>query len=130
MATIDGNDGVIKIGSDVLAKVVSYSLTETAAVQRDDGMGEAWQGNKAGKKSWSARVEARFDDSDTAQEALTAGASGSAVFIPRGDTSGNKTKTGNFVVESVEENLNQDDRAMRSFSITGDGALSAGTVPA
>ena len=128
MSTIDGNDGVAKFGNDVMAKVTEFSVAESGNAQRTDGMGETHENPAIGKQKWTAKVSARFDDADAAQLACVVGAELAVTFIARGDVSGNVTRSGTAVIESVDWAANQDDRQTKSISLLGQGPLSVGVV--
>lgn len=130
MATVSGNDGAVKIGSTAVAKVQSFQIDREANMERDDGMGDAWQSQKAGKKRWSGTIEVLYDAADTGQDAIDVGDEGTGNFYPEGDSASNKYLTGNFVVARVGHTQNQDGRVTQSIAIEGQGALTEATVGA
>lgn len=128
MATVSGNEGIVKIGTTAVAKVQEFSITTEANVERDDGMSEAWQTAAVGKKRWTGTLTALYDAADAGQALVEEGDTGTGNFYPAGDGTGKKYYTGAFVVASVEHRQNQDDRVSLSISVTGNGALTRSTV--
>ena len=43
MATVSGNNGVVKIGSNQVAEVKSFDITETDNIIEDTGMGDSFK---------------------------------------------------------------------------------------
>lgn len=128
MATISGNNGEVKIGAVAVGKVTEFTIEESMATERDDAMGDAWVGNKGGKKSWSGSMTVRYDDADAGQDLVDIGDEGTGNFYPDGDSSGKVYKTGSIVVTGVTTRINQDDRSEQAISFIGDGALTEATV--
>lgn len=127
MSTVSGNDGVVKVGGSALAKVTAWTVTRNANMERDDGMGEAWQSDKAGKKRWTASITMLYDDGG---DALEVGEEGSATLYPAGTAVGKKYYSGNFVVSEVGHPQDQDSRVTQTIQVSGQGALSETTVAA
>lgn len=130
MATISGNDGVVKVGTTAIAKVTAFTLNMSANMERDDGMGEAWQSSKAGKKRWTGTINFRYDEADGGQDLVEVGDEGTGNFYPAGDAAGKKYWTGDFTVSEVSHNQDQDDRVSWSVTVEGRGALTEATVSA
>ena len=130
MATHTGVDGLIKIGSNAVAELRGYSYTETATVIDDTSQTDTWTTHLPGLKSWAGQAEAAWDETDTTgQGALTVGASVSLTFYPEGATTGDTTAAGTATVTSVGVSVpNGSGLVTRSFSFTGNGALTHGTA--
>lgn len=128
MATISGNDGAVKIGTTAVAKVLDFEITRQAQMERDDGMGEAWQSQKAGKKNWSGKMTVLYDEADAGQDLADVGDEGTGNFYPAGDTTGKKYLTGDFVVSEVVHTQSQDDRVRQTINVMGQGAMTESTV--
>jgi len=129
MATFDGNDGVVKVGSNTVTEVTDFSITENAETKDDTAMGDAWKTFKAGMKSWSVSITCHWDDTDTnGQEALTAGAEVTLNLYPEGATTGDDEMTGSAIITSVGVTMNKDGMVTRTFSAEGNGALTHGTA--
>ena len=128
MATFSGNDGVVKIGANALAEVKSFTLTETIETVEDTSMGDASRTHKTGLKSWSGSLECHFDDTDTAQGSLVAGASVTVNLQPEGDTTGDFLLTGTATITEVTHTNTIDNIVERTFSFVGNGDLTQTTV--
>ena len=128
MATFSGNDGVVKIGSNAVAEVKSFTLTETIETVEDTAMGDTSRTHKTGLKSWSGNLECHFDDTDTAQTSLTVGASVTLNLQPEGDTTGDFLLTGTATVTEVTHTNTIDNIIERTFSFAGNGDLTQTTV--
>lgn len=127
MATYIGKNGVVKVGTAV-AEVKDWSIETTSEMVTTTVMGNDWVGNKATQQSWSASFNAFWDKADPAQAALVVGATVALELQPEGDTSGLTELSGNCIVASVSRSASFDGLIEASFSVTGDGALTIGTV--
>ena len=128
MATITGNDGVVLIGSDVIAEVRSFSITETAEQIEDTVLGDTNRTYKAGMSEVSGTISCYFDDSDTnGQEAMDVGSSVSLVLRPEGTGTGlaNWSVTATILEASTEVNMNE--IVTRDFNWSASGSLTKAT---
>ena len=130
MATFKGNDGVVKIGSDTMAEVISFTVDETADVIEDTAMGDTARSYKASFTDFTATVETYFDDTDTAQQNVTAGDSVTLNLQMEGDTTGDHRLTGTAIVTSRSIAVNHDGINTATYSLQGTGGLTEDTVPA
>lgn len=128
MACISGNDGVVKVGANAVGKIVSFEVEETAETLDCTAMGDQWNTVTPGRNSWTASLTVRWQRSDAGQNALTVGASVAVLLYPEGDATGSAELSGNAVVTKVGVAVNKDDIVERSVELTGDGALTHGTV--
>ena len=104
MAVHTGSEGLVHIGTDLLGELKSWSVTENATMIDTTVM------------------------SDTAQTALTSGASVTLKFYFEGTASTDKYYTGTALVESIDRSGAADDIVNVSFSFRGTGALTLATV--
>ena len=128
MATFKGNDGVVLIGTDVMAEVISFSVDETAETIQDTVMGDAAHTYKASFKVFTATVETYFDDTDTAQQAVTAGDTVSLVLGMEGNTTGDHKLSGSAIVTSRSIGVSSDGINTATYSLQGTGGLTEGTI--
>lgn len=130
MATINGNDGIVKVGTNTIAEVQNFELNETAATIRTTAMGDTWETRSAGLNSWSGSLTCHLDDTDTSgQEALTVGAEVTLNLYPEGDTSGDEEYSGSAIITQVGTSQTFDNQTVqRSFSFEGNGALTKTSV--
>ena len=118
MATYDGNDGVVKAGSNAVAEVLSFSLTETSNMRDRAAIGDDWDVMSPGSKTGSGSVTCWYDDTDTdGQNALANGASVSLVLFPLGETTGRPQITVAAIINEVgREVQGRNQTTQRSFS--------------
>lgn len=130
MATIHGNEGIIKIGAGfaALGHIQSWSLDVRADVLEGYSMGEAWKSAKSGVRAWSGSVECYFDTADAGQGVISAGDTVSVNFYPAGEGAGNAYYSGTVVVTGAPVSAKKDDFVLQSFSFKGTGALSTGAL--
>jgi hypothetical protein len=127
MAAVVGNDGLVRVGTVAVAKITSFSFSESANTADDTSMGDAWEAHVAGKtrNSWTARIQALYDVSDTtAQGAMDIGASLAFEFRTHGIVSGSKYRAGTATVVDREQDSQQGAETVKvSFSVKGNGPL-------
>lgn len=129
MATHAGSEGTVKVGSNAIAEIRSYSLTETADTIEDTTMGDSSRTYLASLKSFSGSVDVFWDETDTTgQGALTAGASVTLNVYPEGATTGDTYYTGTAIVTGITVNGSFDGMVEASISVQGTGALTKGTA--
>jgi hypothetical protein len=128
MATFKGKDGVVKVGSNAIGEVRNFSIEETADTIEDTSMGDAARTYKDSLTSFTASVDALFDDTDTAQTAMTIGSEATFSFLPEGDSSGDYSMSGTGIVTGISRSQSYDGLVEISFSMQGSGALTIGTV--
>jgi len=129
MATFSGNDGVVKAGANNIGEVMSFTVNQNMEPIDDTSMGDVWRSHLAGLKTWDGTVETRWDDTDTAQEALTVGASVTLELYPEGTTAGDYKLSGTASITSISQTQSYDNTTvMRTFTFQGSGALTIGTA--
>lgn len=129
MANHVGNEGQVKIGSNAIAEIRGWSITETQATVDDTVMGDDWETHKTHHKSWTASANCLWDESDaTGQGACTIGASVTLNLYPEGSTSGDSYFTGTATVEKRGASGNHDGLVERTIEFKGNGPLTETTV--
>ena len=132
MATFKGSDGVVKAGAsgseNASGEIRSFSIEESADTIEDTAMGDTSRTYKDSLKTFTASIDALFDDTDTAQTAMTIGSSLSFLFQPEGSTSGDYQLSGTGIVTGISQSQAYDGLVEVSFSVQGSGALTRGTV--
>ena len=128
MATHTGSEGTIKIGSDTLGELRSFSLETTAETIEDTSMGDTSRTYKVGLKTFTGTASVFFDETDTAQTALVAGAEITLNVYPEGASSGDTYYTGSAIVTGRTINSSFDGMVEMELSFQGNGALSESTV--
>lgn len=129
MANYDGNDGKVKIGSNVVAEVQSFSLNESVNMRDTASLGSDWDTQKPGSKTGSGTVTCWYDDTDTdGQQALTVGAEVTLVLLPLGDASGRPEISATAVITEVgREVTGRNQTVQRTFSFHAN-EITHGTV--
>lgn len=129
MATHTGSEGTIKIGSDTLGEIRSYTLESTGEVIEDTSMGDSARSYKAGLTTFTGSLEVFFDETDTAQGNLDAGSSVTLEVYPEGaTTAGNTYYTGTAIVTGRTVTASFDGMVEMSISVQGSGGLTETTV--
>lgn len=128
MATHTGSEGTIKIGSDTLGELRSFSLESTAETIEDTSMGDTSRTYKVGLKTFTGTASVFFDETDTAQTALVAGAEITLNVYPEGASSGDTYYTGSAIVTGRTINSSFDGMVEAEISFQGSGALTESTV--
>jgi len=129
MATHKGSEGTVKVGSNAVAEIRSYSIEESADVLEDTSMGDAARTYKASLTSFSGSIDVYWDETDTSgQGALSIGSEVTLNFYPEGDTAGDTYYSGTAIVTGVSRSGSFDGMVEASISVQGTGALTETTV--
>lgn len=129
MATHTGSEGTVKVGSDAIAEIRSYTIDETADTLEDTTMGDTARTYKPSLTTFTGSLDVFWDETDTAgQGALTIGAEVTLNVYPEGDTAGDVYYTGTAIVTGVSRTASFDGLVEMSISVQGTGALSQSTV--
>lgn len=124
-----GNEGLVEIGTNQVAEVKTWSISEEAAIVEDIALGDAAAGAKSGTTRWSGSVVCHWDETDTTgQGALTVGAEVTINFKAEGDTIGDTYFTGSALVSRINRQGAQDEIVEAAFDFVGNGALTETTV--
>ncbi len=129
MATHTGSEGTVKVGSDAVAEIRSFSIEETADTIEDTSMGDTARTYKPSLTSFTGTIDVSWDEEDaTGQGALDIGTEVTLNFHPEGDTSGDTFYTGSAIVTGRTINSSFDGLVEMSISVQGNGALTESTV--
>ena len=129
MATHAGSEGTVKVGSDAIAEIRSFSIEETADTLEDTSMGDGARTYKPSLTSFSGSVDVFWDETDsTGQGALTIGAEVTLNLYPEGDTAGDTYLSGAAIVTGRSVSSSFDGLVEMSISVQGNGALTQTTV--
>jgi predicted secreted protein len=129
MATHTGSEGTVKVGSNAIAEIRSFSIEETADTLDDTTMGTIARTYKSSLTTFTGTIDVLWDETDaTGQGALTIGASVTLNLYPEGDTTGDVYLTGEAIVTGRSVNSTFDGLVEMSISVQGNGALSQTTV--
>ena len=129
MATHAGSEGTVKVGSDAIAEIRSFSIEETADTLEDTSMGDSARTYKPSLTSFSGSIDVFWDETDTAgQGGLTIGAEVTLNLYPEGDTTGDSYLSGSAIVTGRSVSSSFDGLVEMSISVQGNGALTTSTV--
>ena len=128
MATHTGSEGTVKIGSDTLGEIRSYTIESTGETIENSTMGLSARTYVAGLTTFTASFEVYFDETDTAQNSVDAGATITFSVYPEGDTAGDTYYTGSGIVTGRSITASFDGMVEMSLSVQGSGALTETTV--
>ena len=128
MATHHGKEGVVKAGGTAVGELTSFTLETTGDVVEDTALSDSTKSFVAGRTSFSGTLEMHFDETDSPQITLLAGASIAFILLPEGATSGDRSFTGTGIVTGMSVNNSMDAIISRTVTFQGTGALTIGTV--
>ena len=129
MATHKGSEGTVKVGSNAVAEIRSYSLEESADTLEDTSMGDSARTYKSSLTSFSGSLDVFWDETDVdGQGALSIGSEVTLNVYPEGDTTGDTYYTGSAIVTGVSRSAAFDGLGEASISVQGNGALTSTTV--
>jgi len=128
MATHTGSEGLIKVGTDTVGELRSFSLETTADTIESSNMGTTARTYKAGLTAWSGTASLFWDELDAGQLALVLGTEIVIKVYPEGATAGDKYYTGSAIVTAKSVSASFDGLVESSISFQGTGALSFSTA--
>ena len=128
MAVFTGKAGVVQTGSNSLAEVRSYSITQSGETTESTAMGDSAKTFESTLTEFSGSVDLFFDDTDTnGQVSLTIGSSFTLNLAPEGTGSGAFKLSGSAIVTEVTRTAAHDGLVEMTVSFQGTGALTIGT---
>jgi len=123
-----GSEGTIKVGTDTVGELRSYSLETTADTIESSNMGTTARTYKAGLTAWSGTASLFWDELDAGQTALALGTEITIKVYPEGATAGDKYYTGTAIVTAKSVSASFDGLVESEISFQGTGALSFSTA--
>jgi predicted secreted protein len=118
-----GSEGTIKVGTDTVGELRSYSLETTGATIETSNMGTTARTYKAGLTAWSGTASLFWDELDAGQIALVVGTEITIKVYPEGANSGDKFFSGAAIVTAKSVSASFDGLVESSISFTGNGVL-------
>lgn len=129
MANHKGSEGVVKVGSNTVAEVRDWSISETAETIDDTTMGDSARTRQVGLTSCSGSITAFWDETDTTgQGAMTVGSAITLNLYPEGETTGDSYATVSAIITEEGKSATMDGMVEATFSWEGNGAVTWGTV--
>ena len=123
MATHTGSEGTVKVGTDTVGELRSFSLETTGATIESSNMGTTARTYKAGLTAWSGTASLFWDETDAGQLALVLGTSVTIKVYPEGASTGDKYYSGSAIITAKSVSASFDGLVESSISFTGNGAL-------
>ena len=127
MAVHHGKEGEVVVGGSAVGELVSFTLETTGDVVESTKMADAAKTFIAGRTSFSGSLEMHFDEADSVQTQLTAGASITFKLLPEGSSTGDRKFEGESVITGMSVSQPLDGIVTRSVTFQGTGALTIGT---
>ena len=127
MAVLHRKEGEVTVGGSAVGELVSFTLETTGDVVESTKMADAAKTFIAGRTSFSGSLEMHFDEADSVQTQLTAGASITFKLLPEGSQTGDRKFEGESVITGMSVSQPLDGIVTRSVTFQGTGALTIGT---
>lgn len=129
MANHTGQSGLVKLGTDSVGSVTGFSIDTTGDVIESSNLGSTARTYMAGRTSFTASVDANFDEGDSSgQLALTVGSTVDLKLYPEGADSGDYYWSGSAIVTGESHSVTLDDLIKSSMTLQGTGVLTRTTV--
>ncbi len=134
MAVITGYNGSIRDTSgNAIGEITSFSLNLKLNNEQHTTFGDAWTKTTPTNKGWVVEGSGMYDPDDTYQAAIVTDVlTGDGKYViecrPEGNTTGDKNFTGTLSLADISIEASAEGVIAFSFSGTGDGACTEGTV--
>lgn len=119
-----GSEGSVKIGANAVGELRGWEVNHSNEPIEDTVLNDTDRTFQAGLNAWSGSATAWWDETDTAQIALTVGASVTLTFHPEGTGTGNENYTGTALVTAITRRAAIQGMVEVDFTFQGTGALS------
>ncbi len=130
MASYKGCEGSVKVGTDTVAEVRDWNLTETTEILDASALGSCAKVKKAGMTDGTGSITCLWDDTDTAgQGAMTNGAEVELNLYPKGATTGDRFVNFQAIITSVGVSGSYDGLVGQTFDYEATGAIVWGVAP-
>jgi len=129
MANHTGVSGIVKVGSNTVAELRSFTIDTTAELIEDTTLTDSSRTYQVGKKGATVSAECWWDETDTnGQIAMIEGSQVALNLYPEGADSGDYYYSGTWIMGSNSVSTPTDGIIEATFSATLTGALTRGTV--
>ena len=129
MANHTGSSGIVKVGTNTVAEVRSFTINTTAELLEDTTLTDTSKTYQVGKKGATASVECFWDETDTnGQIAIKEGEQVTLNLYPEGADSSDYYYSGTWIVTGNSVSIPTDGIIEATFDATLTGALTRGTV--
>tara|TARA_R100000697_G_scaffold92224_1_gene104038 strand:+ start:894 stop:1280 length:387 start_codon:yes stop_codon:yes gene_type:complete len=127
MAVHHGKEGEVVVGGSAVGELTNFTLETTGDVVESTKMADGAKSFVAGRTSFSGTLDMHFDEADSVQTQLTAGASVTFKLLPEGSQSGDRKFEGAGIITGMSVTQPLDGIVARSVTFQGTGALTIGT---
>ena len=129
MAVHKGSEGVVKMGANTEAEVVSFSVDETADTIESTALSNSARIYVSDLVGFSGTIDCHWDETDsTGQGAMTVGSSVTLNLYPEGSASSATYYTGTAIITSISRANAIGSIVSASFSFQGTNALTSATA--
>jgi|TARA_R110000822_G_scaffold3874_1_gene16508 hypothetical protein len=129
MATHTGSAGTVKVGSNAIAELKSWTLDQSQDTVETTKLGDTVKTYSATQSSSSGTMDCFWDETDSnGQVALAIGTTATLNLYPEGATSGDTFYSGSAIITSVGVSQSHDGIVERSFGFQITGAVTIATV--
>ena len=129
MSTHTGSAGTVKVGSNAIAELKSWTLDQSQDTVETTKLGDVVKTFSATQSSSSGTMDCFWDESDSnGQVALAIGTTATLNLYPEGATSGDTFYSGSAIITSVGVSQSHDGIVERSFGFQITGAVTIATV--
>ena len=129
MANHKGSEGTAKIGSNVIAEVKDWSISESAETIDDTTLGDTARTKTVGLTSASGSMTAFWDETDTTgQGAMTVGAEVALKLYPEGATTGDTFASLSAIITEKGVSTTLDGMVETSISFEANGVATWAAV--
>lgn len=130
MAVMAGVDGIVKVGTDTIGYIDTWSITRTQNTGEISQLGNRDQEYIPTDRNWSGSMSGSFDYADAAQKEIIdqlIGTGTPTILACTFVTNADLILSGNVIVTSVALGATHGDKVTLSINFQGTGALSAAT---
>ena len=127
MAVHHGKEGEVVVGGSAVGELTNFTLETTGDVVESTKIADGAKSFVAGRTSFSGTLDMHFDEADSVQTQLTAGASVTFKLLPEGSQSGDRKFEGAGIITGMSVTQPLDGIVARSVTFQGTGALTIGT---
>ena len=129
MATHTGSQGTVKVGSNAVAELKSWTLDQSQDTVETTKLGDTTKTFSITQSSSSGTMDCFWDETDSSgQGAMTIGATVTLNLYPEGATSGDTYYSGSAIINSVGVAQAHDGIVERAFGFQVSCAVTIATV--
>lgn len=129
MAKKSGRNGVVRVGGNVVANLISITWDETVEMIDATDMDSTVKDFEAGDATWTGEMEVHWNKADaTGQGALSPGVLASLEFMSEGVGTGlEQVTTTAYITRRGRSGITRSDMIKQNFSLQGNSAMAIGS---